>query len=366
MKIFFGIFVLLHGIIHIIGFLKAFNIKTFTQIARPISKPIGILWLLSALFFSLFVILYFNHSDFSWIAGFTAVLLSQILIIQFWKETKYGTIANGIILLVSIFLFGMYTFHQRIQKETIQLLRQNKMSKDSIVTAEELKDLPKPVQQWLYHSGIVGKPYIRIGNVVQKAEMQMKPDAENWMRASAVQYTVMEPPAFLWTVDASMNSLLSFQGRDKFENGEGEMLITINSLIPVVNERGKKLDEGTIQRYLGEMVWFPSLALSPYIHWEKINDTTAQATITYNGTEGTGTFFFSSNGMVHKYSALRYKENDAQAKKYEWIMSIDDYKTFEGITVPSNMRATWKLEEGDWMWLKLEVLEIRYNENVKF
>ncbi|MDN5330561.1 MAG: hypothetical protein PWP35_2348 [Bacteroidales bacterium] len=37
------------------------------------------------------------------------------------------------------------------------------------------------------------------------------------------------------------------------------MLIKVNSLIPVVNEKGNKLDEGTLQRYLGEIVWFPSL-----------------------------------------------------------------------------------------------------------
>jgi hypothetical protein len=43
-------------------------------------------------------------------------------------------------------------------------------------------------------------------------------------------------------------------------------------------------------------------------------------------------------------------------------MNISDYATFEGITAPAKMISTWKLDSGDWTWLKLEVTEIRYNE----
>ncbi len=142
------------------------------------------------------------------------------------------------------------------------------------------------------------------------------------------------------------------------------MLIKLNSLINVVNEQGEKLDEGTLQRYLGEMVWFPSLALSPYITWEPIDDTTAKATMTYEGTTGSGTFYFNTNGDVTKFSALRYKGNEEGANRHEWIMNISEHKTFEGIKVPAVMSSTWKLDEGDWTWLKLEVKDIQYNENV--
>jgi len=165
-------------------------------------------------------------------------------------------------------------------------------------------------------------------------------------------------------MDVKMNRFLTFKGRDKFVNGKGEMLIKVNSLINVVNERGGKMDEGTIQRYLGEMVWFPSLALSQHIHWESIDDTTAVATMNYQGTSGSGTFFFNSGGDVTRFSALRYYSNEADAKRFEWVMNIEGYSTFEGIKVPTKMTATWKLDEGDWTWLKLEVIDIMYNENV--
>jgi len=59
---------------------------------------------------------------------------------------------------------------------------------------------------------------------------------------------------------------------------------------------------------------------------------------------------------------LRYKGNEADAKRYKWVLLVEEYKTFEGIKVPSRMTATWKLEKEDWTWLKLEVIDIKYNE----
>lgn len=113
------------------------------------------------------------------------------------------------------------------------------------------------------------------------------------------------------------------------------------------------------------MVWFPSLALSPYITWEERSDTSATATMEYKGTKGSGTFYFNSAGDVVKFSALRYKGNEPDAKRYPWILLVEEHNTFEGIKVPSKMTATWKLEDEDWTWLKLEILDIRYNENAR-
>lgn len=140
----------------------------------------------------------------------------------------------------------------------------------------------------------------------------------------------------------------------------------MNSLINVVNERGEKIDEGSLQRYLGEMVWFPSLALSPYVTWEQIDENTAKATMIYKGTSGSGTFYFNSNGDVTNFSALRYMGNEAEAKRREWEMNISDYKKFEGIKVPAILTSTWKLEEEDWTWLKMEVTSIKYNKNTSY
>ncbi|TVQ85923.1 MAG: hypothetical protein EA393_13025 [Bacteroidetes bacterium] len=52
------------------------------------------------------------------------------------------------------------------------------------------------------------------------------------------------------------------------------------SLISLGKESGAKMDEATLQRYLGEMVWFPSALLNPYVSREVIDPLSAKATMT--------------------------------------------------------------------------------------
>ncbi|MEO0075570.1 MAG: DUF6544 family protein [candidate division WOR-3 bacterium] len=363
MKYIFGIIVFVHGLIHILGFVNGFDLKEIKELSLPISKSFGILWLTAALLFLSFGIAYFSNTKYAWLLGFVSVVVSQILIIVYWEDARFGTIPNILVLAVCGVLFGYYHFQNLVQKEIEEMLSQNIVNENRILSEKDISELPVPVKNWLKNSGVIGRPFISVGKVSQKAEMKMKPEQEKWMTATAIQYTTIENPAFIWFVDVKMNSLLNFQGRDKFVDGKGEMFIKINSLFNVVNERGEKIDEGTFQRYLGEMVWFPSLAVSPFITWEQIDENTAKATMTYKGTSGSGNFYFNSNGDITKFSALRYKGNETDAKRYNWEMTILDYKTFEGIKVPAKMTSTWKLDDKDWTWLKLEVTDIKYNKN---
>jgi hypothetical protein len=60
---------------------------------------------------------------------------------------------------------------------------------------------------------------------------------------------------------------------------------------------------------------------------------------------------------------MRYKGNESDAQRYPWVLQVQEHKSFEGIRVPSKMTATWKLEDEDWKWLKLGIVDIKYNVN---
>jgi hypothetical protein len=361
MRIAFLILIILHGLIHLLGFVKGFGLAEVKELSLAISKPVGLIWLTTALLFLLYGISWWTNFKFSWLIGILAVIVSQVLIIIYWKDAKAATLPNLIIFIVAIISLGSYNFNKLVQKDTDRLLSRSEVHKGKVVSEDDLEGLPTPVQNWLSHSGIIGKSFISNAKIRQKLKMKMKPEDKKWLEATAVQYSTVDVPAFIWSVEARMNSLLGFKGRDKFEDGKGEMLIKLGGLVNVVNEHGEKLDEGSLQRYLGEMVWLPTLALSPYVSWKEVNDSTATATLEYKGTKGSGTFYCNENGDFIKFTALRYQGNEADATRKEWVLTVDDYAVFEGIKVPSKMKATWKLEEGDWTWLKLEIEDIKYN-----
>ncbi len=362
MKTGFFILILIHGLIHLLGFIKGFDLREIREFTQPISKPMGLLWLLAVLLFVGYGLLFSFSARNARMVGFGALFLSQLLISLFWADAKFGTIPNLVILAVCIVGMGQHFFENRVKKETTALLSQIELSSQEVVKEEDLKDLPEPVKKWLKRSGMIGKPKLVLGKVYQDAEMKLKPEQSTWYDATAIQYSSLEVPGFIWFVDVNMNPILFFRGRDRFGAGKGEMLILLNSLFPIVNAKGPKLDEGSLQRYLGEMVWFPSLALHKSISWEALSDSSAKATLEVNGTEGSGTFYFNPEGDFYKFSALRFQGNEQESKRYEWVLEVSQHGVMQGIRNPTEMTATWKLDKGDWTWLHLKITDIRYNE----
>jgi len=53
---------------------------------------------------------------------------------------------------------------------------------------------------------------------------------------------------------------------------------------------------------------------------------------------------------------MRYQGNEPESERQEWVLEVDEYANFDGVWIPSKMTATWRLPEGDWTWLKLQVV----------
>ncbi len=305
--------------------------------------------------------IYLFRKDWWWIIAIAAIIISQILIIIYWKDAKFGTIPNILILIVSIFSYGTWSFNRMIQNEINSLLSQKETEKE-IVTPERIEKLPAIVQKWLKRSNVIGKEVTNIAYLKQKGKMKTKPEGK-WMSVDAEQYISINPPGFIWTADVKSPPFLYLSGRDKYQNGKGQMLIKLFSLIPVVNAKGKEIDQGALLRFLGEIVWNPSAALSDYITWEEIDSLTAKATMSYGGITASGIFKFDKNGDFVSFEAKRYYYRKEGSTLERWVITADkNYKEFEGIRVPVSLSVTWKFKTGDFTWYKVEITEIKYNK----
>ena len=121
MRIAFLIVVSLHALIHLLGFLKGFEIKEIKELSLDISKPLALLWLASALLLVLYALLFYTHSNLSWLIGLAAVIVSQVLIILFWADAKFGTLPNLLILAVVIPSFASYQFQDSVNRVAKEL-----------------------------------------------------------------------------------------------------------------------------------------------------------------------------------------------------------------------------------------------------
>lgn len=245
-------------------------------------------------------------------------------------------------------------FNRRVDREAYDLLSQ--CSPRTPVRASELALLPPVVRRWLEVSGVVGRPRATIARLQQKGELRTSPDGA-WMPASAQQHVAVTNPGFVWKVDVRMMGVMPIVGRDKYVNGEGFMLIKAGGLVNVVNASGTSIDQGAMLRYLGEIVWFPSAALAPYITWEQLDESRARSTMRDRGQSVTGVFTFNAAGHVESFAADRFFKDRLE----KWVVPISEWKDVRGVIIPVRGDVVWKLAGGDFNYYRWQILDVEPN-----
>jgi hypothetical protein len=110
LRVLFGVVVILHGLIHLMGFLKAFKLAELKEIKLEIPKSMGLVWLLAALLTTGAGALYLAAQAWWWMLAVPALLLSQAVIILSWRESRYGTIGNLILIASGVLWYGGWVF----------------------------------------------------------------------------------------------------------------------------------------------------------------------------------------------------------------------------------------------------------------
>jgi hypothetical protein len=229
-----------------------------------------------------------------------------------------------------------------------------------VVTPEDLAALPAPVRRWLDAAGVIGKPRARVVRLRQRGLMRTAPD-QTPMPTDAHQLFTVEPPGFVWRARVTMKRVVPIAGRDEYRDGRGHMRIAVASLVPVVDAAGAEIDQGTLLRYLGEMVWFPSAALAPYLRWEAVDDTSARATMTFAGVSATATFAFDAEGRFLRLTAQRYMDGPDGAVLRDWVVTASHWGEMDGVRVPVQGAVTWRLPAGDFEYYRWQITAIEYD-----
>lgn len=154
LRILFALLLLLHGLIHLLGFVNQWAIALGTQMSgkslmtmsAETSKWMGILWLLAGLCFLLTLVSYWLQINWWFTVALFSIALSQVLIIIYWPDAKAGTVANVLIALVLGLVYAHDRFEAQANQEVRHLLMPSTADK-SVVTQEMLIQLPMPVQQ---------------------------------------------------------------------------------------------------------------------------------------------------------------------------------------------------------------------------
>ena len=366
LRLLFPALLTIHGLIHLIGFSKEWKLgpvsmlksKTLFPLSAKMAKVTGSLWFIACLALILATYFYILERDSFLIPALVGMGLSQVLIILYWYDAKYGTIVNIAILLVVVINIARVNFQRSTTGEITGILN----AASSIhhgATYKNVETLPTVVQKWLRSSRSTNIPPSHV-KIFQKGEMRTKPDG-SWMNFGATQFNTINPPAFVWNSQLNPGALITIAGRDKFENGQGSMIIKPLFIYPLANSSGDEIDQGAILRYMSEIIWYPEAALAEYFQWQELDSTHAQLTMTYRNITASGIFSFDADGLVKSFSAHRFGDFDGEFRKEVWEIRVTEHKEMNNHLIPNKGEVTWKLKEGDFTWLRMEVTDIEYH-----
>ena len=357
MKYIFAILLLIHGLIHLLGYVKAFSLAEISQLSESISKNLGMLFLVTGVAFILAVVLYFFKSNLWFILAIVAIILSQYLIITYWQDAKFGTIANGIIVVGVIIAFASWEFKAAYQQDIASGLEKTSYSEE-FITLKDIENLPLSVQKYMKYVGVVGKP--QVTHMKLKLSGEMRGRDQDWFPFRSEQFNFFKNPTRLFFMEAKVKGLPT-AGYHRYQDSIAAMCIKLLSLITVVDNRQPELFTAETVTYFNDLCLFAPSALSDNrISWEIISDTSVKATFTTNGTTISALLYFNEKGqLVNFVSEDRYDIN--AMKTYRFSTPVSHYKEFNGFMLPSYGVAIWHYPEGEFVYGKFNVESIQYN-----
>ncbi len=353
---------LFHGLIHFMGFAKAFGYGNFSQLTKEISKPMGILWFGTATLFIVCLALYLFKKD-SWIYfGLIAVLLSQILIFNNWQDAKFGTIANVIILLVIIIGFFQIKFKNEYKKQVKIGFEQTKNLPKTILSEDSIKDLPEPVKKYIRYAGCLNKPIVNNFRIDFSGKIRSH-EKKEWMYLTSEQYNFIPMPTRLFYLDATMKGL-PVAGFHCFKNGIAYMDIRLLSVFKVEFQKGAVMNESETVTFFNDMCCMaPATLIDKRIEWLQVEENKVKASFTNNGITISAWLYFNDKGeMINFVSEDRSAlVENGETVKLKWSTPLRDYKTINGYKLASYAEAIYSYPDGDFTYATFELKDIGYN-----
>ncbi len=367
MKIAFVVLLAVHGLVHLLGPLKAFGLAELAGLTRPIARSMGVVWALAAAAMLATAVTVALDSERFVLVAAPALVLSQVAIISSWHDAKFGTLANLVLALplaLALLELRPNSFGSRYEADAALGLA--RPVSEAVLTDADLAPLPALLATYLKRTGAVGRPLVRDFHARFSASMKRSPDAA-FMEASAEQYEFYAPRARLFLMRASVNGL-PFAAYHRYVGGTATMQVRVASLFDIVNASGPEMNQSETVTLFNDMCLFaPSSLLGVDVKWQPLDAHRLRGTFTNAGHTIRAELVFDAAGDLADFvSDDRFLSADG--KHYErrrWLTPVSAHGTFGGRRAVSQADAVWTDEQGArFVYARFQVESIEYNVSV--
>ena len=221
-----------------------------------------------------------------------------------------------------------------------------------------MEHLPKPLQNYLHATGVVGKSNSNSIKLNYTGNFKLNENAA-WASMEAVTYVTVEPISRNWI--GEINSPMGkMTGLDYYYNGNGKLDIRLAPSVQFMFSDGYELSVSELIAFLGELVYNPSACLNDIIQWEEVSDYAVKATLEDAGLCVSGIFYFDENYLITRFESNDRYFGDTK-EQLPWIVYVDNYKVFSEIKIPTTFRAVWIKSEGEYEYINATITGLLFD-----
>lgn len=358
----FAVILTVHGLIHLMGFAKAFGLAELPNLTLPISHPTGLVWLAASLLTLTTVAALFLAPGWWWAPGALSLCLSQAVIVSSWSDAKFGTLANLLLLVGVVYAFasrGPLSLRAEFDHD---LTRATRAATQEFLTERDLAPLPEPVQRYVRRSGALGQPRVRDFRLTWKGRIRSAPDSP-WMPFTAEQLNTLDVPRRFFMMVATMKGL-PVDVLHAFDERGATMRVKLLSLVPMVNAQGADLTRTeTVTLFNDLCIFAPAALTSANIAWEPVDAHTTRAHFTLGPNTIAAELTFNDEGEL-----VDFASDDRQAimlngikTVIRWTTPLSDYAKRGPVRVATKGQTLWHPATGVWSYGEFELQSLAYN-----
>jgi hypothetical protein len=265
----------------------------------------------------------------------------------------------------SIALLAAYSpLEARYQQERkADIAKHAHLMKGEVFSLEEIEVLPEPVRRYFHHCGYLGKEKM-INADIHWSESYIKfAPRKSWSRMTTRQFNAIPGPMRTAYMRVRFMGVIPFEGRDLYREGCGNMRAELMSMFTLFNDAAPEIAQSALITIFAETLFLPNYALQPNISWEARDELSAKAYLRDQDRKVSGVFHFNASGEFIRFETedRYYRDPKGSFRQAPFHVTVHRYLNHDGIRIPSEVSAAWRLEDGDFEYYRGTISGISYN-----
>ena len=181
-----------------------------------------------------------------------------------------------------------------------------------------------------------------------------------WMRFAARTVYDRQPFAFRWRANIRIMPGVWAVAEDGHDGSQGWGGSKMWGVVTMGGRKGPEVFSMQFVRSLAELPWMPQFVLAlPDLTWSDTSDTALEVRAHAGGQEFAVTFELDGEGEITRASSTRPYDVPEGFVEVPWRCEFSNYRSFEGVRIPTSAVATYEKADGDWTYWRGETTSMK-------